>query len=449
MRTITIIILIAAAFMLAGCADNISGDAKKKPGFEMPKPSLSACEDSDGGKMPYIFGAVGYNGKKYQDVCASEEAVIEMFCKNNGKPGKTLIDCYDGYTCDAGVCKPAYSCFDSDDGVNPLVFGTVTGSKIGIEYYESDVCTSGTSVKEWYCDDGKPISTNEICPANHECDGGACVEVTSVAFCNDTDGGSVPEVWGECFDNTGGTQYMEDNCVGNTLNEAVCMPTSASDNECGMTQIVCEGACSNGVCVPTGPVGCGDTIYGDTTLTEDLECLSFGLIVTNGATLDCDGHYLTKIGAYTGAGVSIMHTDGAQVKNCLLYNFTTGIGIFNSTNNQVYDNEIYSSTIGGIRVNYYSVGNMITGNYLSGNKWGIYTVNDANSNTITNNVIEYSTLAGLSFDTPDNYVAFNTVCNNPVDIQGNSALVNTGINNTCDVVVNWDDVGTTGCMFAC
>jgi hypothetical protein len=67
------------------------------------------------------------------------------------------------------------SCFDTDDGQNLAVRGTVSGFQSGHTYSLSDKCVSSSSLTEYYCQKDASQSISSLCPAGTVCSSGACV----------------------------------------------------------------------------------------------------------------------------------------------------------------------------------------------------------------------------------------------------------------------------------
>ena len=75
-------------------------------------------------------------------------------------------------------------------------------------------------------------------------------------------------------------------------------------------------------------IKCGARVMGAAVLTADLCCpTGHGLVVRNGAVLDCAGHRITG-GDHTGQyGIYVRNGAGAVVKNCVAENFEVGIRV--------------------------------------------------------------------------------------------------------------------------
>ena len=76
--------------------------------FNVVKPSVLACSDSDGGKIISKKGTVSGlddNGNKYSysDSCVNENSVKEWTCQSNYPVG-SILDCASGSVCQDGAC---------------------------------------------------------------------------------------------------------------------------------------------------------------------------------------------------------------------------------------------------------------------------------------------------------------------------------------------------------
>src|SRR5262245_44370130 len=84
---------------------------------------------------------------------------------------------------------------------------------------------------------------------------------------------------------------------------------------------------------------CGSTIAGTVPLTANLACpTGHGLVLTDGATLDCAGHSITggdQPGQY---GVYVLNASASTVKNCTVAHFQIGIRLVGATNATIAQN---------------------------------------------------------------------------------------------------------------
>lgn len=184
-------------------------------------------------------------------------------------------------------------------------------------------------------------------------------------------------------------------------------------------------------------INCGDTIYQDTTLTNDLmNCGGNGIIIgSNGITLDCNDYTIdgTNNGQFV-HGVYLNNKQNVIIKNCDIKDFYNGVYVHNSNNININNNEIYE-TYDGISI-HSSDGNDITYNTITNNHHGVHlwideptlnvlsenSVSDnyqgirlegAVNNEVTNNDLSYNS-AGISLDSAgnDNLISENDISNN-------------------------------------
>ncbi|MBW2982355.1 carboxypeptidase-like regulatory domain-containing protein [Candidatus Woesearchaeota archaeon] len=182
------------------------------------------------------------------------------------------------------------SCYDTDQGENKLIKGTlyIGGVKKG-----TDSCASTTSVREYVCD----LSTAEdyviktlSCGTGYECSDGRCI-ISSEATCYDTDGGQTKFTKGSVYVND--VKKATDACIGSTtLREYFCdssdpagydgMSMSCGDGyECvdgrckaDVTTLVCEDTDGGQVYYTKGSIKINDVVkaqdacIGENTLRE-------------------------------------------------------------------------------------------------------------------------------------------------------------------------------------
>jgi parallel beta-helix repeat protein len=169
--------------------------------------------------------------------------------------------------------------------------------------------------------------------------------------------------------------------------------------------------------------------YDTVILTRDLinvkgSCITFG---ANNVVFDGNGHKID--GDDTGefeSGITMSSMRGNTIKNCVITDFESGITLYESSKNKIYDNEVSSNYYDGIWISTNSDSNNIHDNRIENNgNYGIYFSSDSNNNIFSKNV----------------------VCSNPTDIR--DVDKNSGDENTCDTTSNWNDYGTTGCTYSC
>jgi len=123
-------------------------------------------------------------------------------------------------------------------------------------------------------------------------------------------------------------------------------------------------------------------------LTKDL---FQGLIIKeNNIVFDCNGHSL--IGNGSGVGIELYYVDNVVIKNCHIGNFSTGIRLFESSNNQIYDNNVFDNDIGiSVASEIYltcSNNNSIYENDIYNNHDGLIIFGGSNNKVFHNNFID-------------------------------------------------------------
>lgn len=104
----------------------------------------------------------------------------------------------------------------------------------------------------------------------------------------------------------------------------------------------------------------------DTVLGSDI---TGSVKITNdNITLDCQGHSI--VGSGSGSGIFLKERKGAVVKNCKISNFSQGIYLESSSNNQLIGNEVFENET-GISL-WCSSDNLVIENNISNNDYGIY-----------------------------------------------------------------------------
>ncbi len=203
-------------------------------------------------------------------------------------------------------------------------------------------------------------------------------------------------------------------------------------------------------------IACGATITGAAVLAADLFCATgHGLVVRNGAALDCAGHRITggdRTGQY---GIYVRDGAGAVVRNCVAEHFEVGIRVrgmragvlkhnvaqdnlrygievtqgstaMRIAKNQVLDNGdegIHLSGPDGVDAAHVILDNVIGGNALE----GIYLLG-SHGNLIAGNTIRDHGAAGIYVKGSDrNTLDANTLINDPLHVvYGSTQNVLTG-----------------------
>jgi hypothetical protein len=280
MRFILAGILVLAVF-IAGCGQQACPDTNdpvcgkdgvtyknaclaRAAGTEVKGPGAceEACKDSDGGKDIFSKGAVSARGTVQEDSCIDSSKVEEKFCED-GRPGTQTLPCPAGFQCDAGKCVEL-SCSDTDGGIEEDEKGTVTAGGRSL----SDECAGPDSVKENYCEDGRPESKTVECGAGEQCAGGECVQRP----CSDSDGGKDASVKGTV---SKGSQSSTDSCAdSDSVKEYFCAAgdVQTENVDCPSGFGCDEGRCVKNVCKDTDSgkdqFTKGTTSYGSASATD-------------------------------------------------------------------------------------------------------------------------------------------------------------------------------------
>ena len=137
-------------------------------------------------------------------------------------------------------------------------------------------------------------------------------------------------------------------------------------------------------------------------LTDNIE------IVSNGITLDCDGHQLSDGFAWTSFAVLLNNRTNVTVKNCTINNATNAINASFSDNN-TFINNTTSGNSTSFRI-LSSDNNTISNNTSSANGQGVALSSFSQNNTVTNNNIS-DILFGITIDQSQS----NTIEDNTID----------------------------------
>jgi parallel beta-helix repeat protein len=208
-----------------------------------------------------------------------------------------------------------------------------------------------------------------------------------------------------------------------------------------------------------GSPACGDTIVGLVTLIDDLACPSGpGLVLADGATLDCAGFRITGGGQAEQYGIYVRDAGSVVVQNCVVEGFEVGIRLTGATNAVIQDNVSRDNTRYGMELTQSTVGAMvqrntiqdngdegmhvsgptdaeanhqIAGNTVDGNaNEGIYLF-QTSGNLLTDNIIQNHHAAGIYVkQSSRNRLVGNVLTNDPlqlVDGSDRNVIVDTTI----------------------
>jgi parallel beta-helix repeat protein len=131
---------------------------------------------------------------------------------------------------------------------------------------------------------------------------------------------------------------------------------------------ICLGILLLGTQAIAQTLSCGATVVGSVTLKADLNCLSgHGLVLGNGATLDCAGYRITggeQPGQY---GIYVREVSHATVRDCIVEGFEIGIRLRGAIDATVEDSVSQDNTRYGLELTNGSTGALIQGNRITQN----------------------------------------------------------------------------------
>ncbi|MFH0835816.1 MAG: hypothetical protein V1834_01500 [Candidatus Micrarchaeota archaeon] len=208
-----------------------------------------------------IYYVSGVAGAKYAGCCADFCEQKGEYCASTALTSST--NCFDNHLltyscgfnrcvstladeclagCDSGACLPEAetTCKDSDNGLNYLLQGTVSGVLPSTQQYSlSDECLDKKQLKEYYCAQGGVVKS-QIYECTGECSAGVCVASQEVEHCTDSDGGVDYANAGTCVDAFGG---HADYCKDGTIVEYSCSVTE----KCIEHETICN-SCAGEYC---------------------------------------------------------------------------------------------------------------------------------------------------------------------------------------------------------
>ena len=211
------------------------------------------CEDSDGGFDLYEQGSMTLNDVVQNEYCIDADSLQEYSCGGTSWDIDTSIEasCVNG--CVDGRCLTdeevvvdseddqeeeeeedeeevfITSCVDSDFGVAPHVFGSVTlvAGPDAAPFYEEgeeivyeDVCNDDVQLREYSCNEDADLLSNSVLG---DCPGGCLDGVCQTSFCEETDGGYERYVAGTMtHDYAMIPSPVNDYCFGSSIVEYSC-----------------------------------------------------------------------------------------------------------------------------------------------------------------------------------------------------------------------------------
>ena len=129
---------------------------------------------------------------------------------------------------------------------------------------------------------------------------------------------------------------------------------------------------------PTAPLVKEDDVYVLTADISDTLVIERDYIVVDGA-----GYTIRGIGK--GVGLDLSGRIGVTIRNFRILNFTVGIKLENSANNNILKNSI-TNCQEGVRLNL-SEDNNIASNFIKNNSYGVYLVSSDNNRVVNNTVV--------------------------------------------------------------
>ncbi|MEM3075542.1 MAG: hypothetical protein QW590_01835 [Candidatus Bilamarchaeaceae archaeon] len=187
----------------------------------------------------FVTNSVVFNGENYSDICVTAGVVKKYYCRNDTAKADNL-NCPSGYWCKNGACVEFQKRCIDPDGNDTEASTTITVIPAPFAFYtESDSCEDDAVVREWLCNESVPYYMLIRCPSGKKCSEGSCVK----SRCNETDGGDVPEIFGEVRTRN---ETYRDECVGDKqLKEYYCYGDDAT-----LTLYRCADKCRDDKCTP-------------------------------------------------------------------------------------------------------------------------------------------------------------------------------------------------------
>ena len=207
----------------------------------------------------------GSDGTTYSNDCVAASNGVSVVSRGEcpTTPGSSSGNSGSGSTGSGGTSTSsnttASTCGDTDGGNNPSVFGKTVSSTSASE----DVCSSATTLSEFFCSGNSIQSAQIVCPGS--CQNGACIDSTviggtntsgsggsSTSSCTDSDAANSPNVAGvvrlsngargtdTCTSATGGIEYY---CSGSDM--------QSQSFSCASGMSCLDGRCQSSGTTPT------------------------------------------------------------------------------------------------------------------------------------------------------------------------------------------------------
>lgn len=244
-----VFLLIVGLLALAGCSENLAGDAffrnlflvKESAGEQLRTTQGSiasssqglirdGCYDTDGGDAVYEAGSIyfDYGPQKEQrplatDKCLGTYNLREYYCDNSSPEGYStyMTGCPQG--CENNACveepEPDVVCSETDGGLDYYEYGELMILIDGVlTVLEEDSCLDATVVEEFYCSSGSVNAyENQTYSCEHGCEGGECAPATKLLINttgNTSGGGNSTKTYVNTTGNTTGNYTCQLNLVG-------------------------------------------------------------------------------------------------------------------------------------------------------------------------------------------------------------------------------------------
>jgi hypothetical protein len=308
-RILGCMVIIGLIFVLMGCIS-------QQEYAQANDTKTQKCIDSDNGTDITVAGSVYDGNSTNYDNCKDVENVSEYICLNN-KPQTVMVSCEKGYKCIQGICVKSN---DTANQSTPLQNETkqnkstgdisnttynqnttiinqtttnVTKNQTNQSKYTStckgptkadffkknstefegktytDECITISTLKDYYCANGKVTSENHDCAPEYECKFGACNPVT--INCTDKDNGNDTETMAQIIVIKSITKITDefDSCFdAGAVKEWYCDENGSAQYtmiECGSGKKCFDGRCVRSICTETDG---GFNIYLNGTVTK-------------------------------------------------------------------------------------------------------------------------------------------------------------------------------------
>ncbi|MEM2447135.1 MAG: NosD domain-containing protein [Candidatus Bathyarchaeia archaeon] len=173
---------------------------------------------------------------------------------------------------------------------------------------------------------------------------------------------------------------------------------------------------ANGTVEPSdAPIKRNGEIY---FLIDDIEITSGdGIIIErDNIVLDGNNHYLKGGSGYLTKGIFLNNKNKVKIKNMRIRNFSFGILLVNSSNNEIVGNVIENNEGSGIFLLSNSSNNKIVENVIENNKGSGIEIATSPNNEISRNAIKNNEVSLHFWDSSENKIVENTIENNEMGI---------------------------------